>query len=661
MWLPCCVAVVIAFWRGACAADAIWLVGIQPFTGGAWDAGISMRFGAEIMLEEVAKNTNLLPGYELQVVWQDGRCAGETGREVFLTNVFDKEYRVFAPNASVDELDVDRDGVITSADVEPFGANWSQADVSPDPVALLGTGCSSASMKISRTAYKARFPMVSNSASNPDLSDRAAYPNFFRTVMPDTTFNAAWLALARSVGISTATVVLGELDLWGAMAGVLAVEAASAGVALKGDDLTQKVNGLRGMVVRLDDKEMAKSAARGLVRYRQRVVILLNYHPRSRLVMCEAFKLGFVNAVYMTFGWHPFGWWAYNTTDCSPEDLTNQAVGLISANMLFHRSDLDTQLSCSATMSAGQFIAEWYRRQGADPGDLTMRPEGYAIALEAATPADAVCMLAMALHQVLFVDGVPLSELTARTKLGYRKVIDQLSTADFEGVQGRVRFIPGKADPEGSVILQQLQRGAGEALQLLDVATYTNPYLSFLGKGDLAFQFPTERFQAGPAGASQLTGVLTQFKICPLITEFATNECIGCPTSMEYVQLTGACLCIAGYFLSSTGGCSPCPGGTFSKIAGTVECELCKAGMYAPIGSRSCTFCPRGTYADTAGISSCTSCPQLQTTENIASQSHLACICDFGSFQEGTGFFENYVLGVICFYVFCFSESNISK
>ena len=50
------------------AAQDVWLIGILPFTGGDWDAGISNRFGAQIMLEEINKHTSLLPGYNLKVV-----------------------------------------------------------------------------------------------------------------------------------------------------------------------------------------------------------------------------------------------------------------------------------------------------------------------------------------------------------------------------------------------------------------------------------------------------------------------------------------------------------------------------------------------------------------------------------------------------------------
>ena len=73
-------------------------------------------------------------------------------------------------------------------------------------------------------------------------------------------------------------------------------------------------------------------------------------------------------------------------TDCTPTQVTGMATGFISANMNFWRSDGDTRLTCSETMTSASFKSEWFRRQGAkDFGDLGMKPEGFRLALEGAT------------------------------------------------------------------------------------------------------------------------------------------------------------------------------------------------------------------------------------------------------------------------------------
>ena len=126
----------------ASALQPVWLTGIQPFTGADWDAGISMRVGAEIMLEEVNKHATLLKGFDLKVLWQDGKCARGHGTNLFLTNLFDKKYDEFAPGIPLSGLDVNKDGVVTTSDTVTLNKWTNATKVFPDPVGLLGSGCS---------------------------------------------------------------------------------------------------------------------------------------------------------------------------------------------------------------------------------------------------------------------------------------------------------------------------------------------------------------------------------------------------------------------------------------------------------------------------------------------------------------------------------------
>eukprot|EP00959_Pyramimonas_sp_CCMP1952_P168140 3513670-Pyramimonas_sp.AAC.1 len=69
--------------------------------------------------------------------------------------------------------------------------------MSGGPVGLIGGGCSGGTMAINNVAYMANVPIVSALSSNPGLSDRSKYPNFWRTVMPDTQFAGAWMATTK--------------------------------------------------------------------------------------------------------------------------------------------------------------------------------------------------------------------------------------------------------------------------------------------------------------------------------------------------------------------------------------------------------------------------------------------------------------------------------
>ena len=46
----------------------IWLTSIQPFTGSVIDGGILMHIGRQIMMDEVAKDSTLLKGFNMKIV-----------------------------------------------------------------------------------------------------------------------------------------------------------------------------------------------------------------------------------------------------------------------------------------------------------------------------------------------------------------------------------------------------------------------------------------------------------------------------------------------------------------------------------------------------------------------------------------------------------------
>ena len=100
LWVALCAFLFVA---EAERQQTIWLVAIQPFTGGDWDAGVSMRAGAEIMLEQVNQMPDLLPGYQLKVVWQDGLCSAVRGANIFLDNILLNKYHAFAPGKTLNE------------------------------------------------------------------------------------------------------------------------------------------------------------------------------------------------------------------------------------------------------------------------------------------------------------------------------------------------------------------------------------------------------------------------------------------------------------------------------------------------------------------------------------------------------------------------------
>lgn len=564
-----------------------------------------MRVGAEIMLEEINKHPTLLEAFNLNVLWQDGQCTEDVGAKPFLENLLHDRYTVFAPGVAVGDLE-------RQSDTAPFNQTWGPAEVFPGVVGLVGSGCSASAKYIAPIAYQAYYPMVSNAATRPVLSNRELYPNFFRTVIPESLFCLPWLSLAKMLGQPIVAVVIADTATWLHMGKEMARRAKELDVSMLGEDLSLEIPGFVGTQVSTDSLASASEAAGVVLRLKPRVVPLLTHERRARLVMCEAHKASFLNAVFMSFGWFAFGWWASTGTDCLPAELTAIATGSILADIKFWREDGNALLSCSEAMTAEEFKVEWFKRQGKAVGDLSKIHDGHILTPFAASTADAVCMYAMMLQDVLVVRRIPLEILTQRTRSTYDAVQEAFAATNFEGPQGTVKYAPNSADPDGTVILQQLQAGD----KIVDIADFKQGSFSFLGKGSLVFQFPGETFGAGPPGATSVSGALTlnSFTVCTggLTLNMSSNLCQDshCPTDEIYLDALASCACQAGTIRYATDKCSHCVAGSIAPHPGARKCLLCDPGKYAPgRGLTSCRPCKVGYYADRRGHDQCVPCP----------------------------------------------------
>ena len=80
------------------------------------------------------------------------------------------------------------------ADADPMEKIRDDTHVTPDPAGLLGSGCAGTALRVMKIAYKFCVPMSSTSTTDSGRSDRGDYPNFFRTIAPDTFYDGAWIA-----------------------------------------------------------------------------------------------------------------------------------------------------------------------------------------------------------------------------------------------------------------------------------------------------------------------------------------------------------------------------------------------------------------------------------------------------------------------------------
>jgi len=614
-----------------------------------------LRAATELMLDEINRHSGILPGYELKVVFQDGKCESDKAQELLLWNLFRNEYEAFAPGVPLEALNTDGVDAISGQDVRDLLEVWTgddalcpmRADQDTDPrtisapVGILGGGCSAESEGMVGTARMAYLPIVSGSSTFPGLSDGVQYPNFWRTSHPDKLVPTAWLEIARMFNFSSVTTVLGDTETWKSFGQVLIDAADQTGVRLDGVGMEEKdlPNGLLGYQFSQDSQREAKQTVGGIAHQNNRIVLLFLYEKRARMLLCEAYKLGLDNFIWMVFSWYSGKWYmeSYDVT-CSGSEMLSIARGFVAVGPATQRTDTDIPLSCSEGMTTPSFVEEWLRRQGDLVSvDVGLADLGFYPVTHAFTMADAVCMYALALDAVLIGQGVSLTHLRERRPPEYHQIQEAFASSDFEGVSGRVRFPQGSKHPDGSLLVQHLQSSTDVVLRMAEYSS--DGVFTFLGLGHFEFKLHGERIFAGPAGATGISAVLAPFQDCQGLTlNYGNNSCEPCPDGLVHVSSIGSCECRAGYMTFDTG-CSLCDPGRFSSTVGSTECEECPLGRFAhAAGQTSCASCAAGKFADQVGSTGCPSCGDGATTmASGAFESSNCYFCGPGEYAVDSG------------------------
>jgi len=104
---------------------------------------------------------------------------------------------------------------------------------------------------------------------------------------------------------------------------------------------------------------------------------------------------------------------------------------------------------------------------------------------------------------------------------------------------------------------------------------------------------------------------------CTLCAAYASS-----PTASD--QITN-CTCNAAYTGPHGGPCTACVAGQYKPVAGSAECESCRAGKYLGADTQ-CVDCVGNTYNNATGASTCVACP----ASSQATADKLSCVCNAG-------------------------------
>ncbi|KAK8736064.1 hypothetical protein OTU49_005215 [Cherax quadricarinatus] len=385
-WVVMVVVVVIP--RAEATPRPLNIGGIFPIGGSdGWQGGQACQPAAMLAMEDVNQRPDLLPGYELNLAWNDSLCEPGLGAAV----MYDLLYNP------------------------------------PTKLMLLG-GCSTVCTTIGEAAKMWNLVVLSYGSSSPALSDRQRFPTFFRTHPSATVHNPTRIRVMQKYNWSRVAIIQQAEEVFISTVEDLEVRCKDAGIEI---------------VTRQSFLTDPTDAVRNLKRQDARIIVGLFYVSAARRVLCEIYKNKLYGKSYVWFfiGWYEDNWFENHLVEenlnCTREEMKQAAEGHLTTEALMWNKDNEKTIS---GMTAGDFrlrlnqalIDRGYENQST--------PVGYQ---EAPLAYDAIWSVALALNktmEVLAAVNRSIEEFTYTNEEIARELYKAMNATQFLGVSGRVAF-----------------------------------------------------------------------------------------------------------------------------------------------------------------------------------------------------------------------------
>jgi len=176
--LPLAVAFLLVSTAASFTAPSEFVfAGMFPRAG--WDVGEICTASAVIAIDEINLDATLLPNTVLKQYWNDKIVADDS------SNFLDASSSFVGQTAGQYITDSQCDPKMSMNVFMQQLMNAKNADPSYEISAIIGPGCSGATLPVAQAAAGLRIPIMSFGASSPKLSDAAAYPWFARMTPSD--------------------------------------------------------------------------------------------------------------------------------------------------------------------------------------------------------------------------------------------------------------------------------------------------------------------------------------------------------------------------------------------------------------------------------------------------------------------------------------------
>uniref|UniRef100_A0A6Q2YWP1 G-protein coupled receptors family 3 profile domain-containing protein n=1 Tax=Esox lucius TaxID=8010 RepID=A0A6Q2YWP1_ESOLU len=386
----------------------LYIGALFPMSGG-WPGGQACLPSAQMALDLVNNRTDILPDYELELIYYDSMC--DPGESTKL--LYDLLY------------------------TEPIKT-------------VLMPGCSSVSTLVAEAARMWNLIVLSYGSSSPALSNRDRFPTFFRTHPSATLHNPTRVRLFQKWKWTKIATIQQTTEVFTSTL----------------DDLEQRVKeaGIE-ISVRQSFLTDPAVAVKNLKRQDARIIVGLFYETEARKVFCEVFKEKLYGKKYVWFliGWYADNWFKIKdpSINCTIENMTEAVEGHVTTEIVMLNPET---VRGASNLTSQEFLGALMTRLGGK------NPEETGGFQEAPLAYDAIWALALALNKTvapLKAKGHRLEDFNYNNHDITAEIYRALNTSSFEGVSGHVVF-----DAQGSrmamTLIEQLQGGSYKKIGYYD-------------------------------------------------------------------------------------------------------------------------------------------------------------------------------------------------
>ncbi|XP_048240319.1 gamma-aminobutyric acid type B receptor subunit 1-like [Haliotis rufescens] len=400
-------AIFVMLTKCFCQID-LYILGLFPFEG-AWPGGVALLNAVQIGLEQINEREDVLPGYKLNLIWNNSKCNPGLGVDIMYKHLY-------AP---------------------------------PTKILILGDGCSGVSEATGQSSHLWNLVQMSYVSVSPSLSDKNRFPRFVRSNSPDVDVNPARVEIFKQFGWSNIATLHQSFELFSVPTEDLMARLKEANMTIVRSEI---ITGSPAVQVKaLQDADV-------------RIIVGSFYENMARQVFCEAYKVGLYGnkIVWVINGWFDDFWWLVPdvNVDCTPEEMSRAVEGYIAVDRLYISP---IEIPAISGLTPSQYLAVYANRtNNVNYPGTKAAPMGY----------DSIWALALALNDTLteLIDtGNPkrLEDFAySDAELGLL-IWTKMLNVKYRGVRGQVAFNE-KGDPVAMFSIDRIQGGEVQMVGLYD-------------------------------------------------------------------------------------------------------------------------------------------------------------------------------------------------